>query len=183
MIQNNYNLKYQKESKEKYTLKMKALPSKKHYCYKIHTLLMKTKTDLSPFYKQPHVKITPLIFTKTSWAPTPILSWFFQKSTSPINKGGYIMLREGVGVGGSRCDLHCVLKFLSNFRFVFQLNYSYITIYWKKKLKLYFFVLRKMSNYINFKINTTYYSQFTIHFSTYRTWFSLNHKHMFSLNK
>ena len=30
---------------------MKDLPSKKHYCYKIHT--SSTKSSVSPFYRQP----------------------------------------------------------------------------------------------------------------------------------
>ena len=55
---------------------MKDLPSKEHYCYKIHTLLMKSNAYLL-FYKQPtYMGYTPHFYKKI----LILDSMIFQKS-------------------------------------------------------------------------------------------------------
>ena len=68
---------------------MEDLLSKEHYCYKIHTLLMKSSAYTRPFYRHaPAISTNPPHFYKK----TLILpSMIFQKSQPSINKGVHIM--------------------------------------------------------------------------------------------
>ena len=65
---------------------MKDLQSIEHYCYKIHTLLMKGSVHPSPLYRQHPITI----FTRKSWLTPP--SIIFQKFQPHINKAGVCAL-------------------------------------------------------------------------------------------
>ena len=73
---------------------MKDLMSKEHYCYKIHTLLMKSSA-YPPYYRQLSYIENPAhplpIFTMKFWSPS---SMIFQKSQPPINKAVECTLRK-----------------------------------------------------------------------------------------
>ena len=62
---------------------MKDLLSKEYYCYKIHTLLMKSSAYLL-FYSYPRIWATSPHFYKKN-------TMIFQKSQPPINKGVHTM--------------------------------------------------------------------------------------------
>ena len=74
---------------------MKDLQNKKHYCYKIHTLLMKSRAYPSSM-DNPLIWTTSLPFLPEN-LDTPFYE-FSEISTLPVNKG--------VGVGGVHTMTH-----------------------------------------------------------------------------
>ena len=91
--------------------------SKEHYCYKIHTLLVKTSAYLF-FYRQPppYPQPTPIwlyrlhpIFKRKSWFP---LKNCLENPNSPISKGGGegSWGREGGGGGHTMNITYDLLK-------------------------------------------------------------------------
>ena len=64
---------------------MKDLLSKEHYCYKIHTILMKSSAYLL-FYRQPYPPIwARSSFLQENFNRPPMI---FQKSQQPYKQGG-----------------------------------------------------------------------------------------------
>ena len=63
---------------------MNGLQSKEHYCYKMHTLLLKISPHLLPFYRRPsYIDCPPHFYKKilpTPSPPTPL-------PPPPVNKG------------------------------------------------------------------------------------------------
>ena len=66
---------------------MKDLLSKEHYCYKIHTFLIKNSA-YPPFYRQPsYIEYPTPIFQGNL---DSLLLWFLKNLNSPINKVGSV---------------------------------------------------------------------------------------------